>query len=178
VALEQRRAHAVTPPAASQIADYYRGADLADAYAIALPEDASEDIEALARAVLANPALWSKALMAVRDRMVGIFGIKTSRQLLNSSNEGVDRIHIFRVRARYPNEIVLGETDKHLDFKVSVLRRSSSRRAAEAHELVVTTVVHCHNALGRVYLTLIAPFHRLIVRSSVNRAEVGTVSNF
>jgi hypothetical protein len=35
---------------------------------------------------------------------------------------------------------------------------------------VATTVVHCHNTLGRVYLAVIAPFHRRIVRSALQRA--------
>ena len=36
--------------------------------------------------------------------------------------------------------------------------------------LTLSTVVHCHNRLGRVYLFVIAPFHRLIVRSGLRRA--------
>jgi hypothetical protein len=30
--------------------------------------------------------------------------------------------------------------------------------------------VHCHNRLGRIYITLIAPFHRLVVEASLRRA--------
>jgi hypothetical protein len=37
-------------------------------------------------------------------------------------------------------------------------------------EAVLTTVVHCHNLLGRVYLGVISPFHRLVVRSNLARA--------
>jgi Protein of unknown function (DUF2867) len=37
-------------------------------------------------------------------------------------------------------------------------------------ELVATSVVRCHNALGRVYLALIARFHRLVVISNLSRA--------
>jgi hypothetical protein len=33
----------------------------------------------------------------------------------------------------------------------------------------MTTAVHCHNLPGRVYLMTIAPFHRLIVRSNLER---------
>jgi hypothetical protein len=36
-------------------------------------------------------------------------------------------------------------------------------------ELVVTTVVHCHNRLGRAYLAAIAPFHRTILRANLHR---------
>jgi hypothetical protein len=36
--------------------------------------------------------------------------------------------------------------------------------------LTLSTVVHCHNALGRTYIRVIAPFHRLIVKSCLRRA--------
>jgi Protein of unknown function (DUF2867) len=35
---------------------------------------------------------------------------------------------------------------------------------------VVSTVVHCHNRLGRTYITLIAPFHRRVVEAGLRRA--------
>jgi len=30
--------------------------------------------------------------------------------------------------------------------------------------------VHCHNRLGRLYILVIAPFHRLVVQASLRRA--------
>nr|WP_233286857.1 DUF2867 domain-containing protein [Bradyrhizobium oropedii] len=40
----------------------------------------------------------------------------------------------------------------------------------DRRELVADTVVHCHNRLGRIYLTTISPFHRMIVRASLEQA--------
>ena len=40
-------------------------------------------------------------------------------------------------------------------------------------ELVVVTVVHCHNWLGRTYLAAITPFHRVIARASLEQAARG-----
>src|SRR5262249_55572186 len=37
-------------------------------------------------------------------------------------------------------------------------------------QLTVSTVVHCHNLLGRAYIMVIAPFHHLVVRASLRRA--------
>ncbi len=34
----------------------------------------------------------------------------------------------------------------------------------------MTTAVRCHNLFGRVYLFVISPFHRLVVRSVLARA--------
>jgi hypothetical protein len=41
--------------------------------------------------------------------------------------------------------------------------------AQGGRELVVVTVVHCHNPLGRTYLAVIAPFHRTILRAILER---------
>ncbi|MEK7687164.1 MAG: DUF2867 domain-containing protein [Pseudomonadota bacterium] len=156
-------AGAVALPTPSRIAGLYAGADLADAYAIGLPSDTTHDIEALTRFMLGEQAPWLRLLMGVRDAAVAGFGIKTSRQLRQASNiDGVARIYIFRVYEITGDEAILGEDDKHLDFRASVQRRSG--------DIVVTTVVHCHNLLGRLYLALITPFHRLVVKSMLRRA--------
>ena len=64
---------------------------------------------------------------------------------------------------------MLGEDDRHLDFRASLLLRPCE--AESGTELVATTVVHCHNVLGRAYLMVIRPFHHLVVRSNLRRAR-------
>ena len=75
---------------------------------------------------------------------------------------------IFRIYETRPHEIVLGEDDKHLDFRLSVLHEVLP--AVGAAQVVLSTVVHCHNRLGRLYILLIAPFHRTIVKATLRRA--------
>ncbi|MES2104920.1 MAG: DUF2867 domain-containing protein [Pseudomonadota bacterium] len=158
-------------PAESQISDIYPSMDLADAYAIRLPENAITDPELLARFVLSHQAPWVAGLMRLRDMLVAGFGIKTSGQLQNLANsDGDKRIHIFKIYQTGANEIVLGEDDKHLDFRLSLLRQIRLEPAGSSPYLVLSTVVHCHNLLGRTYIFLIAPFHRLVVQSSLRRA--------
>lgn len=73
------------------------------------------------------------------------------------------RIDFFPVRSVAHDEIVLGEDDAHLGFRVSFLRRPS----AGGVEVVATTVVHVRNAFGRAYIAVISPFHRIVVRASL-----------
>ena len=80
-----------------------------------------------------------------------------------------DRIGIFKVYGKSETELVLGEDDKHLDFRLSVLR-TPDLSPTLGGQLTVSTVVHCHNFLGRAYLLVIAPFHRLVVKASLRRA--------
>ena len=75
------------------------------------------------------------------------------------------RVDFFPVLAEHPDEILLGADDRHLDFRSSLLRRP----AGDGVELVMTTSVRVHNALGRTYLTVIMPFHILVVRSALAR---------
>jgi Protein of unknown function (DUF2867) len=164
-----RQARAVPLPLESGIASLFAGSDLADSFAITLPPAGTRDILTLSRCLFGHPAPWISILLFLRDGGMRLFGVKTSRQLrstLRQANQ--DRIDFFRVHAVTENEVIIGEDDKHLDFRASVLLRR--READSQDELVATTVVHCHNLLGRIYLAVILPFHRLIVRSNLNRA--------
>lgn len=108
--------------------------------------------------------------MALRDAIVAIFGLKTAKHLGSAGTGGQEsRVGIFKIYSTAPTEIVLGEDDKHLDFRLSVLY-SDTPSPLGKQRLIVSTVVHCHNRLGRAYIFLIAPFHRLIVQASLRRA--------
>jgi hypothetical protein len=153
----------------SQLLPLYPTSDFADAFAITLPACATRDIVKLARALLDRPAPFLQHLMKLRDAGVRIFGVKTSRQIREELvREDCDRINFFRVLSVSEKELIMGEDDKHLDFRVSVLLRP--REGGTGDEIVATTVAHSHNLLGRGYLALVGPFHRIIVRSNLRRA--------
>jgi hypothetical protein len=108
--------------------------------------------------------------MTVRDVLVAGFGLKTAKHLKSLGAESrASRVGIFKIYSRSETEIVLGEDDKHLDFRISVLCSNQAALSGK-RRLVLSTVVHCHNRLGRMYILLIAPFHRLVVQSSLRRA--------
>lgn len=170
----------VSPPAGSALAPDYGAANLADAFAITLPDEATADgdVDALtlARSVLAHPPRWMRALLAVRDALVKLFGLKTTAAMREHlARSGVAHVDIFRLLSATPQEAVFGEMDRHLDFKLSILVRpaegSGASSSSPRREVVATTVVHCHNRLGRAYLALILPGHVLVVRSLL--AEAG-----
>jgi hypothetical protein len=167
---QHHRATSVALPPESAIAKAYASTNLADAYAIELPIGASTDPELLARFIFAHQARWIGALTAVRDALVAGFGLKTARHLASlGAQSGAGRLGIFKIYGSSPTEVVLGEDDRHLDFRLSVLCSGQSSPGA-GRRLILSTVVHCHNRLGRLYLFLIAPFHRLVVQSSLRSA--------
>jgi hypothetical protein len=164
--------HAARPvalPADSAVAPLYKGADLADAFAVTLGKAHVGDIHALAQSILGDPAPWVRMLVTLRDAAVAGFGVRTSGEMRRAAaKDRGGHIDFFPIHRQSERELVVGEDDRHLDFRASILLRPVVDGGND--ELVVTTVVHCHNRLGRTYLALIAPFHRLIVKTSLRRA--------
>jgi hypothetical protein len=160
----------VALPAQSGVTHVYKSVNLADAFAIRLPLSASSDPDLLARFIFSHQPSWIGKLMRVRDMIVVCFGLKTAKHLATLANEAkANRVGIFKVYSTNEIEIVLGEDDRHLDFRVSVLC-SSGPAPESGRQLTLSTVVHCHNVLGRIYLCAIAPFHRMVVKASLRRA--------
>ncbi|GGC25607.1 DUF2867 domain-containing protein [Pseudoduganella buxea] len=165
---ELTAAVAVSLPSHSGVARMYQSVHLADAFAIRLPAGATHDPEVLARFIFSNQPAWVATLMRVRDSIVAHFGLKTGAVLaVLADAHKAERVGIFRIYSSTPAEIVVGEDDRHLDFRLSVLCQGTPDTDSL---LTLSTVVHCHNRLGRTYILLIAPFHRLVVKASLRRA--------
>ena len=155
----------VPVPSRSGITHLYKSMNLADAFAIRLPAGTSGNPDLLARFILSHQPSWIGWLTNVRDAVVACFGLKTAKHLASLAN----RIGPFKVYSTNQAEIVLGEDDKHLDFRISILC-SGEAEPEGSRQLVFSTVVHCHNRLGRAYIFVIAPFHRMVVKASLLRA--------
>lgn len=153
-------------PPASRLSSSHGRADFADAFSVELPETASGNAEELAGHIFTQQPGWVAMLMSIRDGLVRPFGLKRA---VDFQASGGDRIGIFRVFERYRDEIILGEDDRHLDFRVSVLLQPAADD--RPRRLIVTTLVFYNRLLGRAYIALIAPFHRMVVRTSLDRAQ-------
>jgi hypothetical protein len=157
-------------PVQTAITHTFKSMHLADAFSIGLPLSATNDPDVLARFLFSNQPSWIRKLTKVRDAIVVPFGLKTTEQLRTVANGGTaQRVGIFKVYTTSETEIVLGEDDRHLDFRVSVLSSVASM-PEDGRRLTLSTVVHCHNLLGRAYILVIAPFHRMVVKATLSRA--------
>ena len=138
------------------------GAQFIDAFRIAT---ARPDLDArhAAEAMVTRQPRWFEWLVAFRNLLVAPLGLKTS-----GATEGVarDMIGIFPVVSETPERLVAGFNDKHLDFRLVV----DVAPAGPARSITATTLVLTHNWLGRAYLTVIMPFHRLIVPAMLRKA--------
>jgi len=107
--------------------------------------------------------------MAMRNWMAGLVGLKNLGHLgaLGAYKEATeyrvgDRVGIFSLIYQSPDEVLLGDSDKHLDVVLSICK-------APQGAVSVTTVVHVHNWLGRFYMLPVTPLHKLIVRAMLKR---------
>ena len=105
---------------------------------------------------------WVDALVTLRNLIVSPFGLRTSAP---NETGTADIIGLFPVLSQTPERLVAGFNDKHLDFRVVVDVATSGG----GRNVTATTVVLTHNLLGRTYLTLITPFHRLVVRAMLRQ---------
>jgi len=159
-------------PVSSDIAKQLQGADFFDCYEMPFEHAGRSALEIYLGMVRGTPA-WVDFLMATRNRVVSLLGIKNLGHLgeLQKTKEASeyrvgDRVGIFSLLSLSDNEIILGDSDKHLDVKVSICMFS---RGGE-DTLATTTVVHIHNLLGHAYMLLVVPFHKRIVPAVLARA--------
>jgi Protein of unknown function (DUF2867) len=154
----------VAPPCESSVVAWYRDADLLDSYSVRLAPGWRPTMRSLAEVAFANSPIWYRTLLAVRDGAMRLFGVKSSSQIRNETAPD-QRIDFMPIHVIATDEIVLGEDDRHLNFRLSILRR----RFDDGDQIIATTVVRCHNLLGRTYIRVILPFHQLAVRSILAR---------
>ena len=145
-------AHEITP--AVDTHPLLAGAQFADAFCIEVA-DSNLDARQAAERMMARQPRWAEALVTLRNLLVTPFGLKPSGA---SDVTSLGMIGIFPVISETPDRLIAGFNDKHLDFRVVV----DIAEPGQSRQVTLTTLVHTHNWLGRSYLAVILPFHRLI----------------
>lgn len=110
---------------------------------------------------------WFEGLFKIRNMIVSVFKLKNHAAI--KENIGVNRkwdpgvqAGIFTVFDKSENEIILGEDDKHLKLRISLMLEKNGCNEREKR-ITVTTIVKVNNRLGRYYFFIIKPIHRTIV---------------
>jgi hypothetical protein len=117
---------------------------------------------------------WIDSLMSLRDKIVSLFGLKTSEKERQNNLrvpfrfiEG-EKMGFFNFYNRTDNEIILGEDNKHLNFRVSLLLETPSQHS-DKKRAVISTVVTYNNRFGSLYFYFVKPFHRVIVPAMMKK---------
>lgn len=123
-------------------------------------------------ALFGHAPLYVKLLLISRNVIAKLAGLEvpTVAEILNAEVRSTyvvgDRIGPWPIFSISQNEIVAGRDNKHLDFRLSVLKCTDDDTA----NVTVSTVCTVHNLAGKVYLFFIAPFHRFGVKNLISRA--------
>jgi hypothetical protein len=133
------------------------GAQFVDAFRVEVGTTQLSAREACTRMVLNGPR-WIDVLTRLRNILVKPFGLKTSGEGAYAPG---GLIGLFPVLSETPERLVAGFDDFHLDFRLVV----DVAGDAASRQVTSTTLVRTNNLLGRSYLALIMPFHKLVVRS-------------
>jgi len=145
------------------------GAGFADTFQIALTDEQGRlSAGELTRQMFSRTPEWVSLLLATRNRIVALFGLKQADLHIDGdASSKPASVAGLPVVEQSDAQVQLGFDDKHLDFRIWV-RRAPGTSALSA-QLTVTTVVRTNQLLGRVYLEVIKPFHRCIVPAMLNR---------
>lgn len=138
--------------------------DFADAFRCQLPENQPHNIDSVTRAIFLTMPQWVVQLLEFRNVIVRPFGLKTSIVAVPATNQDElqpgTAVGSFEILDRRQNEeIMLGEDDKHLDYRVSIQLEREEKKCW----VVVSTVVKFNNWLGRAYSIPVKPVHKIIV---------------
>ncbi|MGV3549164.1 DUF2867 domain-containing protein [Rhizobium sp.] len=139
-------------------------ADWADAFEIDIADRRLTAPEA-ARLTLGRMPQWVRGLMALRNALGGIVGLKTGSEPLQPGQ--IEKIGMFPILSQSDTRVVLGFDDWHLDFRVVVDVVDHGKAGTR---LRATTLVKRRNLFGRAYIGLVGPFHRIIVPAALRSA--------
>lgn len=163
----------ITVPPNSQICQHLHNAHFHDAFQISLTPCKRTALEIYLEVIAKTPS-WISFLMALRNRAAPLFGIKNLDDInhicacKNSSEYRVgDRVGIFTIHSMTDEEVILADSDQHLDAKISVCKIPSDT----GNVVTISTVVHAHNLLGHIYMLFVAPFHKRIAPSVLHHSE-------
>lgn len=164
----------VSVPPNSQISQHLVNANFFDAFQINLTPCKRTALEIYLEVIAKTPS-WISFLMALRNRAAPMFGIKNLGSLtdINCNKKATeyqvgDRVGIFTIHSMSDDEVILTDSDRHLDAKISIYKIPS----ATENLVTVSTVVHVHNLLGHVYMFFVVPFHKRIVPSVLTQSEI------
>lgn len=111
---------------------------------------------------------WFEMFFTLRNKIASILNLKTpknsdSKDLIESYKWEIgEQVGIFKVFDRTTDEIILGEDDTHLNFRVSLLLARDWNNRSEKI-ITVTTIVVYNSWVGRLYFFVVKPFHRTFI---------------
>ena len=122
--------------------------------------------------IFAHHPLWMKLLLIVRNKAASLAGLDapTASEILRVEIKDRyvvgEKIGVWPIFSLSEDEVVAGRDNKHMDFRLSVLKVPDGDRPS----VVVSTICTVHNLSAKLYLFFVVPFHRHGVRKLMANA--------
>jgi hypothetical protein len=144
-----------------------------EAYSVIVPEHSRLTPDNILVAIWTDFPKWLQMLFKLRDRLVKPFGLKAGSSEKNSGQKFEEAIRtgnpldLMTIPVKTADETVMRLTDKHLTAELSVYNEKLNNGQLK---ISIITLVHYHNALGKIYFFFIRPFHKMIVKTITKRS--------
>ncbi|WP_207429495.1 DUF2867 domain-containing protein [Pedobacter sp. SYSU D00535] len=121
--------------------------------------------------------VWVSNLLSMRNKLARLVGLKVASENARASlrqNFKVEKgtgLGLFKVIDKRADEVLLGDDDKHLNFRISFHLTDTN----PTKTFTLSTTVYYNNTFGRVYFIPVKPFHKIIVPAMM-RAIVKKIS--
>jgi hypothetical protein len=122
--------------------------------------------------IFAHHPPWVRLLLIVRNKVASLAGLDapTASEILHVKIKDRyvvrEKIGVWPIFGLSEDEIVAGRNNKHMDFRLSVLKMPDG----DGTSVAVSTICSVHNLAGKLYLFFVVPFHRYGVRKLMANA--------
>lgn len=156
----------ISIPDSSKISQLLENAYFHDAYQIELANGERSALR-LFLDMASNTPRWINTLMLIRNKIVSLFGLKDiglfnhlDPDKAESEYQIGDQVGIFSICYISEEEVIVGDSDRHLNARVSIYKLEDRN-----HSVAISTVVHTHNLAGKIYMFFVTPVHKIIAPS-------------
>ncbi len=140
-----------------------RKIDFADTFSTT---NRTNSIEEITNLIFNTTPKWVESLFVLRNKIAGWFGLETDLpQDYNENFKVGGYINFFKIYSISDTAVILGADDSHLNFR-SLINNDQSK----SYNIKVVTLVEYNNLKGKIYMKIIKPFHRQIVKRMVKNA--------
>lgn len=159
------------PPSSILDSRLVEAAYFRDAYSAPLLQTQASVVE-IFFAIFGHHPKWMKVALIARNRCASLCGLDApaASEIFNvevrSTYHVGEKIGVWPIFALNETELIAGRNNKHLDFRLSVLKQAGSANGS----VIVSTVCTVHNRFGKIYLFFVVPFHRWGVKQLLSRA--------
>lgn len=104
--------------------------------------------------------------LSFRNSIVKYFGFSASNTEMSLPLEDIEagkKAGFLIIESVEPSEIICGAYEPNMDMWLSVLKLSDQ-------EFSISTLVNLKTKTGKVYMTLIKPFHKFVAKYCINKA--------